>query len=71
MLDQLSRQPNFQIELGCAVQGLVQDSDSVEIAIARNGRNERRRARWLIGADGARSDVRRSLGIAFEGFTWP
>src|SRR6185295_10213207 len=26
---------------------------------------------WLIGADGARSDVRRSLDIEFEGFTWP
>ena len=71
LLDQLSRQPNFQIEFGSAVQGVTQDCNSVEIAIARNGRDERRRAHWLIGADGARSDVRRSLGIAFEGFTWP
>ncbi len=71
LLDQLSEQANFQIEFGSAVQGVTQDCDSVEIAIERNGRNERRRARWLIGADGARSDVRRSLGIAFEGFTWP
>ena len=27
--------------------------------------------RYLIGADGASSAVRRSLGIEFEGFTWP
>ena len=26
---------------------------------------------WLIGADGARSEVRRALGIEFAGFTWP
>jgi 3-(3-hydroxy-phenyl)propionate hydroxylase len=71
LLDQLRRQPNFQIEFGSAVRGATQDSDGVEIAIERNGRNEHRRARWLIGADGARSDVRRSLGIEFEGFTWP
>jgi 3-(3-hydroxy-phenyl)propionate hydroxylase len=71
LLDQLSGQPNFHIEFGSAVQAVTQDSDSVEIAIERNGRNERRRARWLIGADGARSDVRRSLRVAFEGFTWP
>jgi len=71
LLDQLSCEPNFQIEFGSAVQDVTQDCDSVEIAIERNGRNERRRARWLIGADGARSDVRRSLGIAFDGFTWP
>jgi 3-(3-hydroxy-phenyl)propionate hydroxylase len=71
LLDRLSSQPNFQIEFGSLVQDVTQDGNSVEIAIQRNGRTERRRGGWLIGADGARSDVRRSLGIAFEGFTWP
>jgi 3-(3-hydroxy-phenyl)propionate hydroxylase len=71
LLDKLSGEPSFHIEFGSTVQGAAQDSDSVEISIQRNGRNERCRARWLIGADGARSDVRRSLGIAFQGFTWP
>jgi len=71
LLDRLSSQPNFQIEYGSAVKDVTQDSDGVEIAIERDGRHERHRARWLIGADGARSDVRRSLGIAFDGFTWP
>jgi 3-(3-hydroxy-phenyl)propionate hydroxylase len=71
LLDQLSGRSNFQIEFGTAVRGVTQDSDSVEIVIERNGRTKWRRARWLIGADGARSDVRRSLGIEFEGFTWP
>lgn len=28
------------------------------------------KARYLVGADGGRSTVRRSLGIALEGFTW-
>ena len=28
-------------------------------------------ARWLIGADGARSTVRKRAGIEFEGHTWP
>ena len=71
LLDRLSSQPNFQIEFGSLVQDVTQDGNSVEIAIQRNGRTERRRGGWLIGAVGARSDVRRSLGIAFEGFTWP
>src|SRR5215470_9737125 len=71
LLDQLGSQSIFQIEFGSAVQGVTQDDDSVEITLERNGHVERRRAHWLIGADGARSDVRRSLGIAFEGFTWP
>jgi 2-polyprenyl-6-methoxyphenol hydroxylase-like FAD-dependent oxidoreductase len=71
LLDRLSSQPNFQVELGSALQDVTQDGNGVELAIQRDGRAERRRARWLIGADGARSDVRRSLGIEFEGFTWP
>jgi len=71
LLDKLSGLPNFQIEFGSTVLGVAQDSDGVEISIERNGRSERRRAPWLLGADGARSDVRRSVGIAFEGFTWP
>src|SRR5262249_15383008 len=36
-----------------------------------NGTQEERRGTWLIGADGARSDVRSALNIEFEGFTWP
>ena len=40
-------------------------------SIARDGRTERRTGRYLIGADGASSTVRRALGVEFEGFTWP
>jgi 3-(3-hydroxy-phenyl)propionate hydroxylase len=35
------------------------------------GRETRLRGRWLIGADGGRSVVRKSQDIGFEGFTWP
>lgn len=28
-------------------------------------------ADWVIGTDGARSTVRRLMGLEFEGFTWP
>jgi 3-(3-hydroxy-phenyl)propionate hydroxylase len=43
----------------------------VSVTVERNGRREAVRGRYLIGADGASSAVRRSLGIEFEGFTWP
>jgi 3-(3-hydroxy-phenyl)propionate hydroxylase len=49
----------------------VQHSNGVTVTIQRNGKAETRNGRWLIGADGARSDVRRSLDIPFDGFTWP
>ena len=53
------------------MQGVEQHAAGVEVAIERDGTTETQSGRWLIGADGARSDVRRSLGIEFEGFTWP
>src|SRR5262249_57663303 len=43
----------------------------VEVGSEGKGRTEIRSGRWLIGADGARSDARRALGIEFPGFTWP
>jgi len=48
-----------------------QSEMGVEIAVGRQGSMVRRTGRWLIGADGARSAVRQSLEIEFEGFTWP
>ena len=69
--DRLSGRPNFELQLDAQVQDVRQHGSGVEVTIARKGRTERRSGRWLIGADGAGSSVRRSLGIAFEGFTWP
>jgi 3-(3-hydroxy-phenyl)propionate hydroxylase len=43
----------------------------VEVEVARaDGTRERIKGRYLIGADGARSTVRRNAGIEFEGFTY-
>jgi 3-(3-hydroxy-phenyl)propionate hydroxylase len=69
--DRLRHEPNFEIAFSSPVRAVTQDSDSVTVTIEHDGRRETQRYRWLIGADGARSDVRRSLDIAFEGFTWP
>jgi 3-(3-hydroxy-phenyl)propionate hydroxylase len=71
LLDRLGGDPNFRIEFSSPIRRATQDAASVEIAVDRNGRAETHAGRWLIGADGARSDVRQSLAIDFEGFTWP
>ncbi len=71
LYERLRTLPDFTLEFGSEVQGVEQNPLGVDVVIARNGRTETRSGRWLIGADGARSDVRRSLGIEFEGFTWP
>ena len=71
LYEQLRTLPDFALEFNAEVQGVEQNAHGVEVAIRRGGRTETHSGRWLIGADGARSDVRRSLGIEFEGFTWP
>ena len=68
---QLRDKPDFELQFDAQVKDVTQHRSGVEIAIERNGRTEMRSGRWLIGADGARSDVRRALGIEFPGFTWP
>ena len=51
--------------------GLTQSPGGVVADIATPEGNERVNASWVIGADGARSTVRRLLDIEFEGHTWP
>jgi 3-(3-hydroxy-phenyl)propionate hydroxylase len=69
--DRLRGNPNFEIAFSSPVHAVTQNSDSVTVTVERDGNSETHSYRWLIGADGARSDVRRSLDIEFEGFTWP
>jgi len=69
--DRLRGEPNFEIVFSSPVRTVTQNADSVTVTAERPGGSEPHCYRWLIGADGARSDVRRSLDIEFEGFTWP
>jgi 3-(3-hydroxy-phenyl)propionate hydroxylase/6-hydroxy-3-succinoylpyridine 3-monooxygenase len=62
---------NAAAEFGCRFTGLAQDADGVTVqAQAADGPREYR-ARWVVGADGAGSAVRKALGLAFDGMTWP
>jgi 3-(3-hydroxy-phenyl)propionate hydroxylase len=68
---QMLGHPNFELHFDSPVVDVTQDASRVEITIDRNGRTERRSGRYLVGADGASSKVRRALSVEFEGFTWP
>jgi 2-polyprenyl-6-methoxyphenol hydroxylase-like FAD-dependent oxidoreductase len=71
LYEQMRGHANFELQFGSTVTGASQTASGVEVAIERDGRHEKHVGRYLIGADGASSMVRRALGIAFEGFTWP
>jgi len=64
--------PNIIFRTATKVTGCSQASGAVEVIVeAAGGGQERHQALYLIGADGARSTVRRAVGVEFEGFTYP
>jgi 3-(3-hydroxy-phenyl)propionate hydroxylase len=71
LYQQLRGDSNFELQFDSPIRHVAQSTGGVEVTVERKGRSETRSGRWLIGADGTRSDVRRSLGIEFPGFTWP
>jgi 3-(3-hydroxy-phenyl)propionate hydroxylase len=63
--------PALQIRTGTEVVDCWQSADAVEVEIKNpDGSRERIKGRYLIGADGARSTVRKCIGVEFEGFTY-
>jgi 3-(3-hydroxy-phenyl)propionate hydroxylase len=68
---ELKTLPGADIRFGHEVTEVTQDSDGVTVtANTANGPIEIT-GRYVIAADGARSAVRRSLGVEFDGFTYP
>jgi len=63
-----SAAPSVTVRFSCPVHGVTQDGDAVDVTLSSG---EVIRGDFVIAADGARSTVRRALGVEFEGFTWP
>jgi 3-(3-hydroxy-phenyl)propionate hydroxylase/6-hydroxy-3-succinoylpyridine 3-monooxygenase len=66
--DRLSALTHAEVRFGTRLDRLEQDAGGVTLTLAGG---EELRARWVVGADGAGSTVRKQLGLGFEGFTWP
>ncbi len=57
-----------EIQRGAELRDLKQDEDGVTVEVADvSGALSKVRARYLVGADGGRSTVRKQVGIPFEG----
>lgn len=64
--------PNLEIRTETKVVDCSQHADGIEVLVeSADGKQERHRGLYLVGADGAGSTVRKKIDVAFEGFTYP
>jgi 3-(3-hydroxy-phenyl)propionate hydroxylase len=67
----LAQYPGVEVRLGVELEGFVDDGRFVQVRLKDAAGHETQvRARYLVGADGACSLVRRALGLEFEGRTF-
>lgn len=59
-----------EVRFGCELLRYAQDADGVTATVSSDGAEQQLRGSYLIGAEGARSVVRKSSGIGFMGFTY-
>lgn len=71
ILDHLLRIDGAAMRWNTRFVGVEQGADAVQLEVEIDGVRSTMEADWVIGADGARSSVRKALDIDFEGFTWP
>jgi len=67
----LEAMAHAQVHWNTAFTGLVEDADGVTVTTSTPDGPIELRARWVIGADGAGSAVRKALDLSFDGMTWP
>jgi 2-polyprenyl-6-methoxyphenol hydroxylase-like FAD-dependent oxidoreductase len=71
LVDHLSRS-GISVERGVELVGFEPQNHSVDCILRHpDGRDERVRAGYLVGCDGAHSLVRRAAGFSFEGGSYP
>jgi 3-(3-hydroxy-phenyl)propionate hydroxylase len=60
-----------EVNFATPLTAVASSDDRVDITVENAGRSRVISGRYLVGADGGRSLVRKSLGIAFDGYTFP
>ncbi len=71
LYDRIKEMPSVEFRFGHRAVGVRQSDDAVELEVETAKGVEVVRGRYLVGADGGSSAVRKALGIEFEGFTYP
>lgn len=71
VLQRLATMPEVDVRFAHRVESVEQTDDGIAALVTTPSGAGRFTGRWLVGTDGGRSTVRKSLGIEFEGLTYP
>ena len=70
-MERLAAMDNVQVRRGVRAHEVIEGGGRVTVRADDSGRDSSWDAEYVVGADGARSVVRKALGIDFAGYTWP
>jgi 3-(3-hydroxy-phenyl)propionate hydroxylase len=70
-IERMRQLPNAHVHFSARVTAAETGDDRVHVTVDTGGAAKTITGSYLIGADGGRSTVRKALGIAFEGYTFP
>lgn len=70
LTERLPETANAEVRFNSEVVAIEQDAEGVTTTVREHGIEKQIRSKFMIGADGAHSVVRKQLGIGFEGFTY-
>jgi 3-(3-hydroxy-phenyl)propionate hydroxylase len=71
LLDALKRHSHVQVLFNHRFESLTQNTTDVQVNVRTPEGPQTWLVQWLVGTDGGRSQVRKSAGIEFAGYTWP
>ena len=71
LAERLIAHPRCELTFSSEVQSVSPDAEKVSICYQNKGEPAEMECEWLIAADGASSQVRKSLGIEFSGKVFP
>lgn len=70
LTERLPTMNNADVRFGTKLIRAEQDADGVTATLLKDGVESQVRAKFLIGADGSHSVVRKQIGVEFSGFTY-
>jgi 3-(3-hydroxy-phenyl)propionate hydroxylase len=70
LLDKLKAYPDSEVLMRHRVAGVTQDGTGVTATVETPTGSKTFRGTWMLGCDGGRSQVRKSMQVEFSGFTY-